>query len=598
MNRHPNAQAERAIIRPVHLMLVLSMGFVLSACVADYPERLWLRPSGWSRAIAVGRSSTGGRPALLLEDDRAIVYLSGPRSDPEPNLVSIVFARAGEPQSNPLPALSGRSMSQPKLVRAGSEYRLYWLEDSAVNWIAWQGDPGSASQPRSVNVAGGVGAYQVVSGPDGQVSLWMAGTEDHAGLYMLWHEGISPENPIVDPQGQQPALVTDASGIYAVWLRPVPAGGQAQLVYSQLPWGSREPSPPRVVAELPVSPSDVSSGPWIGLDNRYAYVLFTNEIRTGLRAGQTDTTLHTFAVDPPGQVHRMGERLSLQPGPELDRADPAGRAAAPQEMSPWEPATGAGVTDLRQLFPNPYADHELPVALIAKLPYLRNQEQLQIAVVYLQDEQAAGSQIMTFTPAASTLPVLNSGSDGSLHLLWLERGEGAEQIVYYSSTNPAVIKALRGVTGDDLGRMATSTAFSLVSGLLFTPLALLWLIAPGIVVIATSFLREEGEAIHRRGTLITVALSVAAFWGTKLLVLPSIIRTTPFPDLYPLFSPPLASILRIAIPVIVSALALALAWGVTYRRGRHSPLFMVLMFGLTDGALTMAIYAGILIGGL
>lgn len=598
MTRDPNHHPTRARPRTALKLALLLAALALSACSGGPPDRLWLPAETWSRAIAVGRSSTGGRPALLLETGRALLYLSGPRSDPSPSLVSLPYDQAGQPQVEAIPGLAGRLVGQPMLVRSGTEYRLYWLEGASIQWISWQDDPGNATEPRSVNIAGGVADYGLAAGPQGQVSLWLAGTEEAPGLYVFSHGGLSPEDPVIDPEGQRPSVAAGETAAHAVWFRPAAGGGQAELLYSSLPWDSRDPSEPVTVARRAISPSDVTSGPWIAVDHEYAYVFFTIEIRTGLRAGQTDTTLHIFPLNDPSQVRQVGERVFVQTATSLGQADPAESGASERTRTVWEPDSGRGLSSLTQLYPNPQRAPEAPVALVAKLPYLRNQEQLQIVVVYLESGEPAGTNVITFTASGSTQPVLATDPQDHLHLLWLERGEDAEQIVYYASTRPEVIDALAGITGDDLGRMASATAFSMVSGLLFTPLALLWLILPAILIIATSFLRQEGESFNRRGSLLSIGLAVAAYWGVKLLVMPALLQTTPFPDWYPVIPVWMAAVLRVAVPLLISALALFLAHRFTYERGRHSPLFMVLLFGLIDGALTMAIFAGILIGGL
>lgn len=583
---------------PLLLGVVLSALVILSsACSADYPERLWLPADGWSRALAVGRSSTGGQVAMLVEGERVLAFLASPPNNQSASLVSIPFADPIGHETHPLPALEGRSIRQASLLKTGQAYRLYWVEDRTVYWSEWGHEPAQATEPRGVNIAGGVANYAVAAGPGGQVSLWIAGTEDQPGLYVISTGDASPEQPLIDPLGHRPDLAPAAEGLHAVWLQPPAGAGQARIMYSYLGWDSVTPSNPVEVATRTLSNTDVHSGPWIGVQGGYAYVFFTVEIKSGLRAGETDTTVHIFPVSDTTSVQRLGNRIHIQSAPEGVSSDPADELSGEAGLDPWEPMIESGSAALTQLAPDRNARTRLAVALEADLLNSRNQRQSQVAVLYFQDGNPLGTEVVTFTPAPSTRPIIQSGQDGDLHLLWLERAEQEGQVVYYGSTHSQVGRALQGITGDDLGRLTAETGFALLSGLLFFPLALLWLIFPVVIILASSFLRREGESLRRRGTLISVTLAVASYWFVKLLVIPGLFVTTPFSPWYPVMPAWLAQGFRFLVPIAVSSLGFVAAWLFTYRRGRHSPLFFILLFGIVDGALSMAIYAESLIGG-
>lgn len=598
MTRAQHGLHHRIAKSPLLLVIALAaLGVFIGACSAGAAERLWLPAPGWSRAMTVGRSATGGQIAMLVESERVLAFLASSGDERTAALVTFPLQDPTGLQAYALPALAGRTIRQPNLVRAGQEYRLYWIEDGAVHWSAWHEDPGEASQPRSVNITGGISEYAVAVGPSGQVWLWMAGGEDHQGLYVISPDRPSPQDPVLDPLGRRPALASADDGLHAVWVRPPEGSGQASIIYSRLAWNSSTPSEPVEIAARTLSNTDVHSGPWIGAQGGYAYVFFTVEVKSGLRAGETDTSAHVFPVADPTAVSRLGNRIHLQPPPGIGSADPADVLAGAPGLDPWEPAVEVGSAALTQIAPDPNARARLAVALKAELTHLRSQRQSQVAVLYFEGGSPLGSEVVTFTPAPSTRPVIQSGRDGALHLMWLERAEQEGQVVYYSSTDPRVVTSLQGMTSDDLARLTADTLFAMLSGMLFFPLALLWLILPVVVILASSFLRREGESLMRRGTLISMTAAVAIYWFVKLLVIPGLFATTPFSAWHPVIPTWLAIGLRFIIPVSVSALGLLAAWQFTYRRGRHSPLFFILLFGLFDGALSMAIYAESLIGG-
>ena len=218
-----------------------------------------------------------------------------------------------------------------------------------------------------------------------------------------------------------------------------------------------------------------------------------------------------------------------------------------------------------------------------------------MGTLFIQDGLASGYQLLSFTTTPSTAPTLVSDAAGDLYISWIEPDETGFR-AYFASTAPDIQQALRSLTALDIGRFSGATIFGLVTGALLAPIAVvLWLLIPLAILALTSPLRREDQPLSSPGTAVSLFLAVGAFLAVKFFSLPGMRDYVPFSAWLPL-PEWLQAPLQIAVPVAITIVALFTGWHFTYRRGRTSALFFMMIFAAVDALMTMAVYGVVFLG--
>jgi hypothetical protein len=247
---------------------------------------------------------------------------------------------------------------------------------------------------------------------------------------------------------------------------------------------------------------------------------------------------------------------------------------------------------------NPNQTSELAIAAAVKIDYLRRKQEVQISTLFLRDGEIRDYQLLSFSPANSDAPSLLSDDEGNLFLTWLEKGDLPGSTVYFATTSQAFAQNLDQFELKDFLSIAFESLFGIASGLVLIPLGLVWIVVPIILLALTTRLRKEDETLTAPGTLISLALAIAAFWGGKTVFLPQIGDYAPFSAWIPSFPISLYTPFRIGIPVIITLLAFFAAWAFTYRREQRSPILFLLIYAAVDGILSLGLYGALIMGGV
>ena len=100
--------------------------------------------------------------------------------------------------------------------------------------------------------------------------------------------------------------------------------------------------------------------------------------------------------------------------------------------------------------------------------------------------------------------------------------------------------------------------------------------------------------IHRLFHLISLALVLVAYWAGKLVTLSDTLTYVPFSGWIPIIPAWLGILLQLAVPIAIAIVALRIAWHYTGHRAIQSAFLFLIIYGLVDSVLTMAIYSGLL----
>ena len=236
---------------------------------------------------------------------------------------------------------------------------------------------------------------------------------------------------------------------------------------------------------------------------------------------------------------------------------------------------------------------ELPIAFHnANVQYESRQTNGQSALLYFADGAPTSYQLLSYSSRGARTPYLVNDAANHLYVTWLEATPSAGFDVYFATTAPTTVTALDHLVAADYLQMAGTTLFGMVSGMVLSPLVVfLWLLAPMVIVgVSLFFQRGLNDDQLTWGGLIILVLSVGAYWAAKMVALPDIFIYVPFSAGIPIIPVWLEGILRWGIPILISVVGLVAAWHFTIRRHIASPLYFMLIFGLVDGLLTLAIY--------
>jgi hypothetical protein len=572
------------LIRSAGLLLLLAV--VLSACSGS-EERLWLKARGWNRAQLIGRTGSAD-PAPFALDDQGRIYFFLIHTDNElayPHVIAL--DRELETIWDYTYDVESSQASKPQIIWDGNDLNLLWLGDQGLYHITLDTAGAMSQEPTLLLQEGPIDSYDAALAPDGQATAWFAGPRRQPGLHAAPLANLGGAAVLVDPLGVRPTLQFDEAGVlHATWAHYPPGYGDNRLYYGAYPDGHYQPGRETLVHSPRLGMATFLLGPWLGLDDQDVYLIWAQQSRTGMEAGKVEALEIHF---PPGQVdHRSAPRqLTIPPSYDLAYSEyNEGRLKAGDRvlLEAW------GTSHITEIDTLSSQNQELAIAFRTRIDYLQRKERDQVSVLYLQDGAPTSYQLLSFTSIDSQDPAIGSDQNGNLYLTWLERtGEGGYS-VYFATTAPDVQRSLKTLTWNDIGRLGAETLFGLVTGALLIPIVLVWLIVPMALIFLTSFLRKDEENLAHPGTLVSFGLSMIAYWAGKLLVLPGIRDYVPFSAWIPFIPGWASGILRVGVPVLIAALALRIAWGLTYRRDRPSALYLLLLYAAIDGVLTTAVY--------
>jgi hypothetical protein len=574
--------------RPLNLIWFFLLALTLAAC-SDSAERIWLNAPGWNRARLVANTPLVD-PASMALDDEGNIYLllfGGDEDAFYPRVIAM--NRSAEVVSDRTYDTALKRPDQSQILWDDQGLQLLWISKQGLYQVQLEGGTGNPSNP-PVLLSGDVqvASYDVAQDAGGLMTIWYAGAQESLGLYALLPGVPAGEAILVDPSGILPDVKYDESGtLHATWSRYSPGHDHPQFMYAAYQNGHYVPGQETVVLEPRAGTTRVY-GPWLGLDRQNVYLLWTIVPRIGPMAGQAATYYLHFPRGQPVLASR-GDPLFIPHTYKVTYAAPSegGLKVGPRVLLG---SRSYGNTYISELALDRAVAPEQAIAFHTIIEYLRHKEQGQVSTVFFQDGAPAGYQQISFTPASSGFPAVLSDEAGYLYITWLESGASSGYDVYFSSTAPDIRESLSSLTRDDMGRLGAETVFGLLGGVVLTPVALAWFIAPLVVLGLTSVIRRKDESLTNPGVIISLGLAAAAYWVSKLTFMPTIQDYVPFSAWWP-FMPPVLNIpLRLVVPILITGVALLVAWRFTYGRDRPAPLFFLLIYMVVDSVLTMAIY--------
>lgn len=581
--------------RYLGILLSFSLMLLLVSCANEEATYQWVKAPGWSRAIAVGITHVGDpAPVSFDETGNSYFFVIEGEDEPRPRLLSY-SPQMTQNWDVPLP-ITLTLPDKPTLFWQQGGLNAYWLSNRALYYarLNAEGDVIIAPTLLSHDEVE-IDSYHVMYDQQGNADIWFAGVRRAPGLYrlVLSANGVISAAALVDPTGFAPQLVLDQNDVvHAIWAQYPPGSSTFSIYYADYAAGQFQIDLVRHILDISVSPTSIVQGPEIGLDTNNVYLFWTIEVRTGPSTGAIETRYVTFT---PGQPETMTAAMPLA-APTTDDlmyetwasdgfvAGPRANPNAPQ----YTPTSAT-----KDVARSETIASELPLALLnTNVQYEYRQINSQVAVLYLENGQPTGYQLLSYSTGLARVPFLRADSANHLYLTWLEADEGGGFHVYFASTAPQTKTVLDKLSGNDFMQLLGVTLFGMLSGVVLSPLVVfLWMIAPMVIAGGTLFVqRSYSEDRLTTGTVVSIMLALGAYWVVKQFALPNIFEDVPFQVWIPIIPVGLEDVLRLGVPIILTLIGVVVAWFATIRRHIVSPLYFMLVFGLVDGVLTMAVY--------
>lgn len=565
-------------------LIVLSVALFLSGCGAGEQQRSRQPSADWSRGAPVGEGVTGSAD-LLVDPTGESLYTVWPQVEGENG--RIAFRRLSPTgltlaeQNHGMPT---NQLRAPRLVQSGESLFLFWGQRmrGEPDWSLWyvpltsNGD--MAGEPAQLSTPGtDAGDYAVASSGDQRVvAVW----EDDNGD-LIYGRGLGDEEAVELATGSAPVVRVGPDGqFYLAWWND-------SIYFAPLtePLAAVEGT---LVAAVMRNFGDTKIKPILGFTQEEAYVFWAVFSQSGLEAGTGQTQYVHFPLSSPGR--QQPRSIWILPE-ERQETRPYDSAYALAELVPY-PETPAGTTRyVGEPAVSAGRGDELAVVVSFDQDW-RQQIQKQMAVVVFADGEPQGYVPAVKTAGFSSAGRLASDANGHLYLLWQEGAGGLN--LYYATTEPAARSEMNALTAGDAINLALSAFFEGIVGLLFFPLALIWM-TPGMAVLGIYHMRNETESLERRTSRLLLLVALILYELVKLIFMPAMLSYVPLSAWIDI-ADTAGRVLIVLTPVLTLVAGWLFAEWLRRRRGTVSTPFYYFALVAVDAALTLLIYGVNFIG--
>ncbi|MGD2148080.1 MAG: hypothetical protein PVH41_15410 [Anaerolineae bacterium] len=598
--------------RPTKLLSIIltTLLLVLTSCTIE-TNRSAKASTDWSRGLRLGQTRIK-QPAALQVDDAGQVHLvwCNITADSEDRLRYVRLNQQGQVVVDQAIPTDLPDPRKPQLLIGGDgALNLGWLsrtEGRQTLFHARLDDHGhpAAAVPVSGHVET-VDRYHMVHTADGTTAfVWSSRPATEGGQHGVYYRRLTDPSPtLLVPDGIEPFLLVDASRTtHLTWLVEQGALAVRDVYYATLDGARISPPGGVKLADFRYSEAGTYHGPVLGADDDQIYVIWAvQRMGGGFTPGAARTDFVSFKPGGPSLANPKSIAIPADTAPRYtEHAGAFGytELAATPLQGPGSDFVNAPSTVRGQ-------ESELPVALSLVVQSSARDLQspeawqltfedsvaltssgTQLAMAVMSGGRPIGYQLISNTPGASVLSTLVADALSDLHVAWIDTAGFRQYDVYYATTSAEARAWLDRTTVRDVALTVAGLAWGVLSGVGLIPLVAVWNLGPVMwIVIFYVFSRRE----HTEDLVAWLGLLVAAaiYTASKLLFLPGLSTGAP------LFRLPAqtSSLLAAARPIVILALALALTYRFTRRSHEPTVFKAYLTFALTDGVLTILLYA-------
>jgi hypothetical protein len=268
-------------------LLVLVLGLLLLSACSGGEAREWLKAPDWSHGVPIEETRIAD-PAAMAVDDAGGIYLlfvTAVNEQLSPKIVAL-NRQAERVWEKTLPVVLSQP-DKPVILWDGQVLHLFWLAGNSLYQAQMDTAGNLVAEPRLLSGDKIVDAYDVALTPDGLLTVWYAGQRRDPGLFALMDGQLTEDAILVDPDGVRPSLQYDGAGnLHATWAHYPPGYSDTVFYYAAYPGGLYEPGRETAVFESVLKTTDIMTGPWLGMDEQQAYLIWNISVRTGAEAGK------------------------------------------------------------------------------------------------------------------------------------------------------------------------------------------------------------------------------------------------------------------------------------------------------------------------
>ena len=570
------------------LLYLLLFTLVLTACQVRQKGRK--ASEDWSRSVPQG--------TFIRGDIDMVVELTG-------NQVHLVWLKQGENDvqfveyvqlddtavtqiRHDLPLLEDQ-VRNPKLALSGTDNLHFLWSSRADGEREWDLRYGQLN-PQSGDIA----ETQMIAPKSDVVGKYTLTPDGAGGIFVVWEnsvdqglygvqigsDGMLIQATTLLAQGRTPSLQVDETGnLYMTWME------SNNVYFASLAEGILETAVGEIVVTIPQGTGQTLDGPELGVAGEWAYLFWSTFNSSGLQAGTAIAEYIAFPLDSPRRQN--GQTILMFPE-ETQPYEPYDGAYSLTHLAP--PATsGSGTDFVRQPNTASALGNELAVAYAVNQD-LRLDRVTQIGTAIFKDGEFTGYQFAGKTDAFSQEPVLANDAAGNLHIAWREGGRG--RLAYYAVTTPEGRANLDRLDGSDVSNFVMDGGIEVIAGMLFFPLACIWLF-PGLAIIGTYHWWRGESDMKDKSTIIVLVVAILASQLMKIVFLPTITTYVPFSAWLDVPTA-VEGVLILIVPLLIIGIGLFVAWRLHSRT--PSGLAFFFWFTATDALLTLAIYGVNLLG--
>jgi hypothetical protein len=403
---------------------------------------------------------------------------------------------------------------------------------------------------------------------------------------------LDGEPILIDELGIRPTIVFDANGtLHALWTHYPMGQPKVTILYSDHAIATPDEQEIHTVATPKAALGSLFIGPTMGIAANTAYVFWSIEIRTGVAAGAVDARYVTFPLSHP-QLASTPTQLFVPADYHLTYEtwlQDGFRAGRRSRLNP--PRTGK----VTQIYPHSSHLSELVTIQRTLAQFMMRGNAYQVGTLFFNNQQPESYQLLSFTGGDSRYPYITSDDGNWLYAAWLERGKTDGFRIMYASTNPTIKQTYDQLSLEDYKTLAAQTLFGLLSSALLFPFILMWMIAPIVLYLITFPLRKNSENDLSAGVILSLGISIAGYWMTKIGFLGGLKHYVPFSAWLPIIPEWMAGPLQFAVPAAILAISLAMSWRFTYKRQNPSSILFLVLYLAVDGLLSAAIYGPLIL---
>lgn len=581
------------------IYLAIALAFILSGCSSESLDKLWLKSPGWSRGVQLGATSMAA-PAEVVIDDTGIVYsVLFPKSLMDDSLYQpelVVLDSDGNIQQKNTLDFQISQPKQARIILSSQGIDLFWIDSYQAKAIQIDRQGKLLSDVQILSEGERVNNIEVIPWEGGYI-IWYAGRPESPGLYALVGKLDNLQKTLVDPEGIRVNLFMDsADHLHATWVRyPLSYGNMGFYYLETLP-GQNNYDQSIEMFSRRVSPSMNVQGPVLVVDQEVAYMIWSEEILTGLDSGNTTTHFRYFPLNHPTSIRPVMELYvpasqNIEPAPYPNETFEVGNRVLLGGMIPRTPYL-ENIDSITTQYP------ETALVFRSRSEYKWRDFRPQVNIAYFSDGLLTSYQPLSYTSAESNYPAINYDQDLNLYVTWLEKGETTYR-AYLTTTDPDKKANIDLVSTDDYLYLAAEGLFGILAGAVLAPFAAAAWGGIGLIAFIFNVIFSRLNKIFFRtmGEILSIAGGLFIFWWIKNATLPGLLDDyIPFSAWIPRIPSQLETPLIIGVPVLIAILSFAIAWFKTYGKGSGSPINFYLIYVALDTLMSCAVY-GILIYG-